>query len=63
MQAVHTADSVELLGHKSARRVGDKIHICTNCNFPISVYGRLVRASYHPYVGVQCNELLTCNAC
>lgn len=34
--------SVELLGHKSARRVGDKIHICTNCNFPISVYGRLL---------------------
>ena len=29
--------------------MGDKIHICTNCNFPISVYGRLVRACYSRY--------------
>lgn len=29
--------------------MGDKIHICTNCNFPISVYGRLVRACNSHY--------------
>mmetsp|Transcript_17745 Transcript_17745/g.24532 ORF Transcript_17745/g.24532 Transcript_17745/m.24532 type:complete len:173 (+) Transcript_17745:38-556(+) len=35
-------DGVELVGENSARNLGDKVHFCTNCNFPIIMYGRLL---------------------
>lgn len=43
------ACGVNFVGVKARRRPGDKVHICVRCNFPIAVYGRLVRT--------QCLEL------
>jgi len=36
--------AVNFVGVKARRRPGDKVHICVRCNFPIAVYGRLVRS-------------------
>ena len=43
-------DGVDLIGVKSERKLGDKIHICVNCNFPINTYGRLVSALRGPRI-------------
>lgn len=34
------------VGMKASRRPGDKVHLCVKCNFPIAVYGRLVRNQF-----------------
>ncbi|XP_024518685.1 E3 ubiquitin-protein ligase CBLL2-like [Selaginella moellendorffii] len=43
---------IKILGYAVQRRNGDKVHICTRCNFPIAIYGRL-----HPCEHIFC---LTC---
>ncbi|KAH7302435.1 hypothetical protein KP509_23G073000 [Ceratopteris richardii] len=32
---------VKVLGRKARRRLGDKVHFCVRCDFPIAIYGRL----------------------
>ncbi|KAI5065166.1 hypothetical protein GOP47_0019861 [Adiantum capillus-veneris] len=32
---------VKVLGRKARRRLGDKVHFCVHCDFPIAIYGRL----------------------
>lgn len=34
------------VGSKVRRQPGDKVHVCVRCNFPIAVYGRLVRGQF-----------------
>ena len=34
---------LNLIGFKVVRRAGYKVHFCTCCDFPIAVYGQLVR--------------------
>ncbi|KAJ7525460.1 hypothetical protein O6H91_17G052300 [Diphasiastrum complanatum] len=33
--------TVNILGRKSQRKLGHKVHFCVRCNFPIAIYGRL----------------------
>ena len=33
---------INFVGVKAQRKLGDKVHICLMCNFPIAVYGRMV---------------------
>ncbi|GLJ17876.1 hypothetical protein SUGI_0312700 [Cryptomeria japonica] len=38
---VATANAVKLVGRRSRRQVGAKVHFCVRCNLPIAIYGRL----------------------
>ena len=31
------------IGRRSRRPLGERVHICSRCEFPIAIYGRLVR--------------------
>lgn len=40
-----TASSlVKTVGRKSRRQLGERVHFCVRCDFPIAIYGRLVGA-------------------
>ena len=34
--------AVKIVGRKMCREKGERVHICTRCDFPIAIYGRLV---------------------
>lgn len=36
---------VKLVGRKSRRQLGERVHFCVRCDFPIAIYGRLVSDS------------------
>ena len=40
--AATTASLVKTLGRRSRRQLGERVHFCVRCDFPIAVYGRLV---------------------
>ena len=31
------------IGRRSRRPLGERVHICSRCEFPVAIYGRLVR--------------------
>ncbi|KAL1830010.1 hypothetical protein ACET3Z_008422 [Daucus carota] len=33
--------AVKIVGRKMCREKGERVHICTRCDFPIAIYGRL----------------------
>lgn len=33
---------VKTLGRRSRRQLGERVHFCVRCDFPIAIYGRLV---------------------
>ena len=46
---------LNLIGFKVVRRAGYKVHFCTCCDFPIAVYGQMVRhTSGMRYASLQC---------
>lgn len=36
-----TASLVKTVGRKSRRQLGERVHFCVRCDFPIAIYGRL----------------------
>lgn len=40
--SVPTTSRVTILGSRVQRRLGERVHFCISCNFPIAIYGRLV---------------------
>ncbi|KAK1298363.1 hypothetical protein QJS10_CPB14g01434 [Acorus calamus] len=34
--------SIKSIGRRSRRQLGERIHFCVRCDFPIAIYGRLV---------------------
>ena len=41
------ASLVKTLGRRSRRQLGERVHFCVRCDFPIAVYGRLVTTYAH----------------
>lgn len=37
---------VKTLGRRSRRPLGERVHFCVQCDFPVAVYGRLVCSYY-----------------
>jgi E3 ubiquitin-protein ligase Hakai len=37
------AAATRAIGRRSRRPLGERVHICSRCEFPIAIYGRLVR--------------------
>lgn len=37
------AAAARAIGRRSRRPLGERVHICSRCEFPIAIYGRLVR--------------------
>ncbi|KAF2288567.1 hypothetical protein GH714_008624 [Hevea brasiliensis] len=42
MGAATAATVVKTVGRRSRRQLGERVHFCVRCDFPIAVYGRLV---------------------
>ena len=40
--AATAASIVKSVGRRSRRHLGERVHFCVRCDFPIAVYGRLV---------------------
>lgn len=38
-----TASAVRSVGRRSLRHLGERVHFCVRCDFPIAIYGRIVR--------------------
>lgn len=38
-----SASISKAVGRKSRRQLGERVHFCVRCDFPIAIYGRLVR--------------------
>lgn len=45
--SVTASSVVKTVGRKARPQMGERIHICVRCDFPIAIYGRLVRAKYN----------------
>lgn len=39
---VTSASLVKTVGRRSRRHLGERVHFCVRCDFPIAIYGRLV---------------------
>ncbi|PIA39755.1 hypothetical protein AQUCO_02600308v1 [Aquilegia coerulea] len=37
----NTASLVKIVGRRSRRHLGERVHFCVRCDFPIAIYGRL----------------------
>lgn len=44
--AATAASLVKTLGRRSRRQLGERVHFCVRCDFPIAIYGRLVITHY-----------------
>jgi len=42
------ASAVKIVGRRSRRQLGERVHFCVRCDFPIAIYGRLVHCAFHP---------------
>lgn len=51
--AATAASLVKTIGRRSRRQLGERVHFCVRCDFPIAIYGRLVCSS----LGVVLNAL------
>lgn len=40
--AAIAASLVKTVGRRSRRHLGERVHFCVRCDFPIAIYGRLV---------------------
>lgn len=40
--AATAASVVKTLGRRSRRQLGERVHFCVQCDFPVAIYGRLV---------------------
>lgn len=40
--AATAATIVKTVGRRSRRQLGERVHFCVRCDFPIAIYGRLV---------------------
>lgn len=40
--AAIAASLVKTVGRRSRRQLGERVHFCVRCDFPIAIYGRLV---------------------
>lgn len=40
--AATAASLVKTIGRRSRRQLGERVHFCVRCDFPIAIYGRLV---------------------
>lgn len=40
--AAIAASLVKNVGRRSRRQLGERVHFCVRCDFPIAIYGRLV---------------------
>ncbi|KAJ8753751.1 hypothetical protein K2173_000005 [Erythroxylum novogranatense] len=38
---VTTATTIKTVGRRSRRQLGERVHFCVRCDFPIAIYGRL----------------------
>lgn len=55
-------DGLDIIGRKSARKFGNKVHFCVSCNFPIATYGRLIPC-LHAFCATCANEAVQEQAC
>ena len=46
--AATASSPIKTLGRRSRRQLGERVHFCVRCDFPIAIYGRLV-ISYTSY--------------
>ena len=37
---------VKIVGRRSRRQLGERVHFCVHCDLPIAIYGRLVCIQY-----------------
>lgn len=44
--AATAASLVKTVGRRSRRQLGERVHFCVRCDFPIAIYGRLVGSYY-----------------
>lgn len=42
-----TVSLVRNVGRRSRRQLGERVHFCVRCDFPIAIYGRLVITFLH----------------
>lgn len=45
--AATAASLVKTVGRRSRRPLGDRVHFCVRCDFPIAIYGRLVLTKHN----------------
>ncbi|CAH2080499.1 unnamed protein product [Thlaspi arvense] len=36
-----SASLIKIVGRRSRRQLGERVHFCVRCDFPIAIYGRL----------------------
>lgn len=44
--AATAASLVKTVGRRSRRQLGERVHFCVRCDYPIAIYGRLVCSNY-----------------
>ena len=42
LSSITAASIVKTVGRRSRRQLGERVHFCVRCDFPIAIYGRLV---------------------
>jgi E3 ubiquitin-protein ligase Hakai len=47
------------IGRRSRRPLGERVHICSRCEFPVAIYGRLVRTSKPWFLPLPMSSLVT----
>lgn len=40
--SANAASLLKTVGRRSRRQLGERVHFCVRCDFPIAIYGRLV---------------------
>lgn len=54
-----TASSVvKIVGRRSRRQLGERVHFCVRCDFPIAIYGRLVCSQCYCFL-CPCSEFFS----
>jgi len=42
---------IKPVGRRSRRQLGERVHFCVRCDFPIAIYGRLVK-NFASFIGL-----------
>ena len=46
MGAASATAVIKSVGRRSRRQLGERVHFCVRCDFPVAIYGRLVSDIY-----------------
>lgn len=52
---------IKNVGRRSRRQLGERVHFCVRCDFPVAIYGRLVSIHYSLLLAFEllCNQMLS----